>query len=92
MKEEEIFKKSKNLKGLVLSMAAYSSGSILGPLLLFAVSGYLLDKVFMTRPLFLLVGILIAFIITNILIYKKTKSLSKKFDDFLEEEKKNKPV
>jgi F0F1-type ATP synthase assembly protein I len=86
MKEEEIFEKSKSVKGLILSMAAYSSGSILGPLLLLGVLGFFIDKIFNTKPLFLLIGIFVAFIVTNIMIYKKTKQLSQKFDKYLENE------
>jgi F0F1-type ATP synthase assembly protein I len=87
MKEEKMFKNIYSIKGLMLGAAAYSGASIFGPLLLFGVLGFFLDKFFDTKPIFLLIGLLIAFIITNILIFRRTSELSKKFDKYLLEEK-----
>lgn len=88
MKEGKLFEKSTSLTGLMLGMAAYTSSSILGPLLIFGIFGYFLDKLFDKSPLFLLLGILLAFILTNILIYKKIKRLSIKFDEQYNKEEK----
>ncbi len=87
MKEEELFEKSKSVSGLILGVATYTSSSILGPLLVFGILGYFLDKWTGKNPLFLLLGILLAFISTNILIYKKTKRLTVKFDEYYNKKK-----
>ena len=87
MKEEKLFKQSKSVPGLMLGMAAYTGSSILGPLLFFGGLGYLLDKWTGKEPLFLLLGILLAFIMTHILIYKKVKRLNKKFDEHYNKKK-----
>lgn len=67
----------KSTKELAIGMFYYTSGSIIGPLLLFGVLGYLADKLFNTRPIFLAVGVFIAFVTTNILLFKKIKRLNK---------------
>ncbi|MDD2434018.1 MAG: hypothetical protein PHW67_01975 [Bacilli bacterium] len=66
----------KTIKDLVLSSAAYSLSSILGPLLFFAVPAYFLDKHFGTKPMILLSAIFVAFIITNVLLYKKVQKIN----------------
>jgi F0F1-type ATP synthase assembly protein I len=67
----------KNLmRDLLLSSAAYSLSSILGPLLFFGIPGYFLDKYFGTKPAILLASIFLAFIVTNILLYKKVKKIN----------------
>ncbi len=74
-------KKLATVKELVLSTLVYNSTSILGPLLIFVVIGITLDKIFETKPKILLVCVLLAFVFTNILIFKKVKKLIKKFDE-----------
>ena len=74
-------KKPKTVKELALAMLVYNSASILGPLLIFVIIGIILDKIFETKPIILLVCVLLAFISTNILIFKKVKKLTKKFDE-----------
>ena len=73
-------KKPSTIKELALSALIYNSVSILGPLLIFVI-GITLDKIFETKPKILLVCVLFAFISTNILIFKKVKKLTKKFDE-----------
>jgi F0F1-type ATP synthase assembly protein I len=62
--------------------SVYTGASILGPLLLFSSLGILLDKYFQSSPLFTLIFIGLAFIFTNILLFRKTKMLSKEMKKF----------
>jgi len=71
-------KKQNNIKQIAMLAGFYTSGSILGPLILCGTIGYFLDKVFETKPLIILISIFIAFIITNILLYKKVNWILKK--------------
>jgi F0F1-type ATP synthase assembly protein I len=65
-----------SMKDLILSSAAYSLSSILGPLLLFGVPAYFLDKYFNTKPLLTLVAVFIAFLVTNVLLFKKVTKIN----------------
>lgn len=60
-------------KGFAIS--AHIAGYIIGPLVVLAGIGYLLDKAFSTSPIILIVSILLAFVVTNILIVKKSSRL-----------------
>lgn len=64
-------------KGLLLS--ATITGYILGPLVLFGLLGFFLDRHFETKPWILLASLAIAFVSTNILIYKRSSQIAKKF-------------
>jgi F0F1-type ATP synthase assembly protein I len=44
------------------------------PIIILALLGRFLDKKFITSPLFLLVGILLALVITGFLVWKKIRS------------------
>ncbi|MDD4901798.1 MAG: AtpZ/AtpI family protein [Patescibacteria group bacterium] len=70
--ERENDEKSGGVKNFALGMALYSSASILGPIIFFGVIGYFLDKAYNGKHLILLVSVFIAFIISNILIFRKT--------------------
>ncbi len=85
MKEEKLFKQATSVSGLMLGMAAHTTSSILGPLILLGGFGYLLDKWTKKNPWFLLLGILLAFITTNVLVYRKTKQLAEKFEEYNKE-------
>ena len=65
-----------NTKKLIFSLTAYTSASILGPLIFFGGIGYLLDLYFQTKPFILIISVFIAFIFTNIFLYKKIKFLT----------------
>lgn len=67
----------KSIKQLIVSSAAYSLSSILGPLLFLGVPGYFLDKHFGSSPLALLVAVFVAFIITNVLLFKKVSQINR---------------
>lgn len=66
----------KSTKELLLSSAAYSLSSILAPLLLLGVPAYFLDRYFNTKPIIMLIAVFVAFIITNILLYKKVRKIN----------------
>ncbi|MFP4514774.1 MAG: AtpZ/AtpI family protein [Parcubacteria group bacterium] len=71
-----------NAKQLALSFVAYSTASIFGPLLLIGGLGYFLDQYFNTMPIITIVAVFIAFIVTNILLFKKMKKVNKLIDQF----------
>lgn len=71
---------STNLKELALSTFYYISGSIFGPLILFLGLGYLLDSIFDTKPKLMIVGFFIAFLFSNILLFRKIKKINKKIE------------
>ena len=88
--KEDIFDKKLSLRGLIFGMAAYTGSSIFGPLVFFGTVGYVLDKLTGRKPLFLLLGILLAFVVTNILIFKKVRILSDKFEKECDKKENNK--
>jgi F0F1-type ATP synthase assembly protein I len=66
----------KDLRQIIFSSAAYSLSSILGPLLILGVPAYFLDTFLGTRPIIMLVSVFIAFIMTNILLFKKVQKIN----------------
>lgn len=76
-----------SVRQLAISVAAYSSGSILGPLLIFGGFGYFLFRTTGSRPA-LIISIFVAFVVTNILIIKKVKKIMRQMDEIVEENKK----
>jgi F0F1-type ATP synthase assembly protein I len=80
MKEKQTHKQ--DAKQLALSFVAYSSASIFGPLLIIGGIGWLLDKWFKTAPIILIIAVFVAFIVTNILLFKKIKMVNKLIDKY----------
>lgn len=78
----------KSTKDLAVAMFYYTSGSILGPLLVFGGLGYYLDKFFHTTPLLIVIGIIVAFITTNILLFKKLRQLNRTINKYAKLKKK----
>ena len=72
----------KAIREIVVASAMYSLSSILGPLLIIGGIGLLLDRIFDTHPWLLLGGVLVAFVITNILLFKKIKKINRMMDDY----------
>lgn len=72
----------KSIREIVIASSMYSIASILGPLLVFGSSGLILDRLLGTKPLALLISIFIAFIITNILLFKKIKKINAMMDEY----------
>ncbi|MFA4834314.1 MAG: AtpZ/AtpI family protein [Patescibacteria group bacterium] len=87
--KEDFLDKYKNVRQLSWALAFYSSTSIFGPILIIGGAGWWLDRVFNTRPWLLIVGVFIAFIVTNILLFKKVVALTKWIDRQRDMRKKN---
>jgi len=83
------FLKVKSVKELATGVLYYNASSILGPLILFVGLGLILDNALNTKPYLTLSGLVIAFITTNLLIFKKVKQLMKKFKKEYPLEKEN---
>lgn len=65
------------LKDFLIASAMYSLGSILGPLLVFGGVGFILDRIFDTKPWLLLGSLFLAFITTQVLLFKKIAKINK---------------
>lgn len=72
----------KSIREIVLASAMYSIGSVLGPLLVIGGIGLVLDRIFNTRPWMLLGSVLVAFIVTNVLLFKKIKKINQMMDTY----------
>ena len=70
------------MREIIIASSLYSIGSILGPLLVFGGFGLILDRAFGTKPVALLINILVAFIITNVLLFKKIKKINGMMDSY----------
>ncbi|MDD3284318.1 MAG: AtpZ/AtpI family protein [Patescibacteria group bacterium] len=78
--KERLLKKPSSMKELALGMITYNASSILGPLIVFLIIGFILDKIFHTKPLFMISSVVVAFIVTNILMFGRIKKLIKEFN------------
>ena len=87
--KEDFLDKYKNVRQLFWALAIYSSTSIFAPLLIIGGVGWWLDRVFGTRPWLLAISIFIAFIITNVLLFRKVVALNKWISRQKELRKKN---
>jgi len=88
MDEKKLLRNDINVKQLAYGMMAYTAGSISGPLILFGGIGYFLDKFLNTKPFLLIAGVLVAFVVSNVLIIKKVNKLSKRLDSINPEKEK----
>jgi F0F1-type ATP synthase assembly protein I len=75
---------NQDAKQLALSFVAYSSASIFGPLLVIGGIGWLLDRWLNTAPIILIISVFVAFIVTNVLLFKKIKMINKLIDKYKE--------
>ena len=75
----------KSIREIIIASSLYSIGSILGPLLVFGGFGLILDRIFDTKPVALLISILVAFIMTNVLLFKKIKKINGMMDAYRDE-------
>lgn len=73
-------KSSSSVRELLIASGLYATSSIIGPLVIFGGTGLALDNVFGTGPWLLLGGVLIAFIMTNVLLFKKIMKLSREME------------
>lgn len=80
---------NENIRKTLKELAIYSSFSILGPIVFFLSIGIFLDNYFQKKILFKLSLIGISFVVTNILLFRKSQTLKKKIKktDFSEIEK-----
>ena len=69
----------KSTSRMVISSLFSSFASILGPLLILGLPAFFLDKYFQTAPLIFLSAVITAFIITNILLFKKVAQVKRSF-------------
>src|SRR6056297_2662396 len=79
-KKAKILYQARTTKDLMWGMAMYTGSSILGPLVILGALGYGLDWYFSTKPLFLISGVLLAFITTKVLVFKKLKKLNQEME------------
>jgi F0F1-type ATP synthase assembly protein I len=80
--EQKNAEKIAGAKNFAVDMAIYSSVSVLGPLAILGIIGYFLDKAYHGHNLILLSFIFVAFIITNILIFRKAAVIIKELKNF----------
>jgi F0F1-type ATP synthase assembly protein I len=73
----------KSLRQIIVSSAAYSLSSIIGPLLLFGVPAYFLDRFLDTKPIIMLAAVFIAFITSNILLFKKVIKINQMVSSYI---------
>lgn len=69
--------KDQGTKKIFAKAISYSSTYIFGPLIFLGIIGYSIDRNFKTGPKFLLVSVGIAFILSNILLFRKRTFLLK---------------
>lgn len=87
---KQMIGKYKNKKDLIVGLSVYIGGSIFGPLIFFVAGGFLIDKYNGTKPLYTLIGLGVAFVTTNIILFKKAKGIYKHMTD--KDEKKQSDV
>ncbi|MDD3711379.1 MAG: hypothetical protein PHP37_02150 [Patescibacteria group bacterium] len=75
-----------NNKEIARAMVLYISFSVLGPLLVIGGIGYLVDRIFNTR-FALLFSIFVAYLVSNILMFKKLKKINKEMDKIVPSQK-----
>lgn len=64
-----------------LKIAGDFGFTIAAPVVVFALIGQKIDDRYNTKPLFLIIGMIIAAILTGLMIYKKAKTYGKQFQD-----------
>ncbi|MCR4322747.1 MAG: hypothetical protein NUV61_01520 [Candidatus Azambacteria bacterium] len=69
------------MRKLAISITAYSTASIIGPLIVFGGAGYFLSKYLGGGKTLLFVGVGIAFVATGVLQFFKIRTLLKKLDE-----------
>lgn len=80
-----MLKNIKDNKVLAKSVFMYISFSVLGPLLTIGAIGYVLDKIFNTKPFILLGSVLVSYAFSNFLIFKKIKEFNSSLEKIKKE-------
>lgn len=83
-----MLKKIKENQSLAKGVLMYISFSVLGPLLTIGAVGYILDNVFGTKPFMLLGSVLISYVFSNFLVFKKIKEFNASLEKIEREAKK----
>jgi F0F1-type ATP synthase assembly protein I len=83
-----MLKKMRENKSLAKGVLMYISFSVLGPLLTIGAIGYILDNVFGTKPFMLLGSVLVAYVLSNFLVFKKIKEFNASLEKIERESKK----
>lgn len=83
-----MLKKIKENQSLAKGVLMYISFSVLGPLLTIGAVGYILDNVFGTKPFMLLGSVLISYVFSNFLVFKKIKEFNASLEKIERESKK----
>lgn len=65
-----------SLKELIIASTLYTSYAIAGPLFIFGGLGFALDSYWQTKPWVTLGGVGIAFVATNIILFRKLKEIN----------------
>lgn len=73
-------KNDKKFKSFAFATSLYGSASIFGPMLFLGGIGYFLDKKFSGSHVFLICGLALAFITTNILLFRKAFEITKEIE------------
>lgn len=71
-----MIKKRNNVKDLLISFFVYSSASVFGPLLVIGGIGLIIYRVYDTNIIVLIFAVFLAFICTNVLLFKKLKKVN----------------
>ena len=79
-KAKMIFKDEK-IKRIFTKVVLFSSAYIFIPLIFFGIIGYIADRNLKTGPKFMLIGVGISFVFSNVLLFKKRSFLSKKIKE-----------
>ncbi|PKM91030.1 hypothetical protein CVU82_04370 [Candidatus Falkowbacteria bacterium HGW-Falkowbacteria-1] len=77
--------KNKGNSDLAKGVFLYISFSVLGPLLSIGAAGYILDRVFDTKPFILLGSVLLAYVVSNFLVFKRIKKFNASLDEYKKE-------
>ncbi len=75
----------KTIREIAISSAMYSLGAIFAPLVIIGGSGYLLDQWLDTYPVIFLISALVAFVVTNIMLFKRIKKINSIIDKHRDE-------
>lgn len=80
---------AKSVKEMAIATFYYTSGVILGPLLLLGGLGYFFDHKFNTGPKYLIIGVVSAFVVTNVLLFKIIGEVNRRIRSHAGREKNN---
>lgn len=78
MNSEHMSGKDNDTKQLIRGAAIYTGAFIMGPLLVFGGAGYFLDRHFGTKPIITLIAVFLAFVISNVLLFKKAMIITER--------------